>query len=85
MGRFECEDVDDSLDELISIFAQELGDDFIVVPKYFIKAGVNSVFFKLDGMVQDDIQPIFADVEFRDPISFDDLPDEVVGPVEHSF
>lgn len=85
MGWFEGKDVDDPLYEFVVVFVEEFGDYFVVVPEYFVEAGVYGVFFELNGMIEDDIKPVFTDVEFGDFVVLDDLPDEVVGSVEHSF
>lgn len=48
-----------------------------------LESQMHSVFLKLNGVVDDDLQPFLTDIEFCDGIILDDLPDEVVGSVEH--
>ena len=42
-------------------------------------------FFIFDGMIEDDAEPIFANVQFGYLIVLDNLQDQVVGPVEDRF
>ncbi len=85
MRWFKGKNVDDSLYEFVSVFAEKFGDNIIIVLQNFIKTRVYSVFFELYGMIKDDFKPIFADIEFGDSVAFDNLPDKVVRSVEHFF
>lgn len=83
MGRFELKDVDDSLNEFVVIFAEKLGNYFVIVLQDLIEASMDSVFLELNSMVEDDIQPVFTNIQLGDPIAFDDLPDEVISSIEY--
>ena len=82
MGRLEVEDVEDSLDEVIVVLAEELSDHFVVVLQDLFEGQMDGVFLQLDRVVYDHLQPLLTDVEFCDWVVFDDLPDQVVGSVE---
>lgn len=43
---------------------------------------MHSILFQLDCVVDDHLQPLLANVELCNWVVFDDLPDQVVGPVE---
>lgn len=62
MGRFELKDVDDSLNEFVVIFAEKLGNYFVIVLQDLIEASMDSVFLELNSMVEDDIQPVFTNI-----------------------
>lgn len=82
MRRLEVEDVEDSLYQVVVVFPEELGDNFVVVLQYFLEGEMHGVFLKLNSVVDDDFEPFLADVKFGNWIVLDDLPNEVVGSVE---
>ena len=73
--RLEVEDVEDSLDQVVVVLPEELGDHFVVVLQYLLEGQVHRVFLQLDGVVYYDLQPLLADVQFRDWVVLYDLPD----------
>lgn len=55
MRRFECKDVDDSLNQFVVILTQKLSDDLIIILQDLVQAGMHRIFLKLDGMVENDV------------------------------
>lgn len=82
MWWFEVEDIEDSLDQVIIILAEEFSDHFVVVLKDLFEGKMHGIFLQLNRMVYDDLQPLLANIEFCYGVVFDDLPDQVVGPIE---
>ena len=82
MRRFQSEYINDSLDQLVAVLFQKFSHDFVVILQNFIESCVDGVFLELDGVVEDDIQPLLTDIDLRDWVVFDDLPNEIVSTVE---
>ena len=85
MRRFKGKDIDDPLNKFLFIFFQKISDNIIIILKDLIEAIMNSIFFKLNGMIEDIIDPFLADIEFSNAVSFDYLPNEVVSLIEDSL
>ncbi len=52
--RFQSEDIDDSVDKMISSCFQELADDELVVLEDFIEGLMNCLLLVLDGVIEND-------------------------------
>ena len=85
MRRLQCKDIDDPLHKFIIIFAQKLSDNFIVVLQDLIETVMHGIFLQLDSVVENDVDPVLANIELRYFIAFDYLPNEIVGLVEDCF
>lgn len=62
MRWFEVENIEDSLDQVIVILAEELSDHFVIVLKDFFEGEMHGVFLQLNRVINDDLQPLLANV-----------------------
>ncbi len=85
MRRFESKNVNDSLDKLIIIGFQKFSDDKVVILQNLIKSRMDSIFLVLNSVVQNDMEPLLADINLCNRIIFNYLPNQIVSSIEDFF
>ena len=85
MWRFKGKNVDDPMHQSIVVVDEEFGNNLLIALKNFIESLVNCFLFVLDGMIEDNGEPVFTNVQLCDLIVLDDLKNKVVGSVEDGF